>query len=154
MKTLRLSDGQPLAWEEHGAGPPLLLVMGTGADHSFWAAQVAGLSERHRVITYDSRGTGRSGDFRSPEECTPASLASDAAELLEEVGGPAHVAGLSLGSCVAQELALARPDLVLSLGLHGTWGESDAWFLHMVRSEERRVGKEGRAGGGADGVST
>lgn len=146
MKTITLPDGQPLAWEEAGEGTPLLLVMGTGADHSFWAAQVGPLSRRHRVLTYDSRGTGRSGDFASPSDCTPASLARDAAALLEAaVAGPAHVAGLSLGSCVAQELALARPDLVLSLGLHGTWGRSDPWFLRMVETMERCVHEGGPA---------
>jgi pimeloyl-ACP methyl ester carboxylesterase len=144
MNQLELSDGRRLAWREDGRGPALLLVMGTGADHSFWGPQVAGLSSAFRVITYDSRGTGRSDAGPSIASCTPASLARDAAELLEHAaGGPAHVAGLSLGSCVAQELALARPDLVRSLGLHGTWGRSDPWFLRMVESMELAL----RAGG-------
>jgi pimeloyl-ACP methyl ester carboxylesterase len=146
MNTLTLPDGQALAWWEHGSGPTLLLVMGTGADHSFWAPQVEGLSSRWRVLTYDARGTGASGDFARPEDCTAAALAADAAALLEAAGGtPAHVAGLSLGSCVAQELALARPELVRSLGLHGTWGLSDPWFLRMVETMETCVRAGGRA---------
>jgi pimeloyl-ACP methyl ester carboxylesterase len=137
MPCVVLEDGQPLAYEVAGSGPPLLLVMGTGADRTFWAAQVPELSRHLRVITYDSRGTGESGDFARVEDCTPASLARDAARLIEEVaGGPAHVAGLSLGSCVAQELALRRRDLVRSLGLHGTWARSDDWFLRMVETME------------------
>lgn len=146
MNLLRLPDGQQLAWEESGQGTPLLLVMGTGADHSFWAAQVPALAARYRVVTYDSRGTGRSGDFADPADCTPATLAADAARLVEELGAPAHVAGLSLGACVAQELALARPDLVLSLGLHGTWGHSDEWFIRMVETMERSLGDGGLLG--------
>lgn len=134
---MTLSDGQPLAYRVDGDGEPLLLIMGTGAPHFFWSAQVPALSEHFRVITYDSRGTGASGDFARVEDGTPAALAADAAELLDALGtGPAHVAGLSLGSCVAQELALSRPDLVRSLGLHGTWAHSDAWFLLMVESME------------------
>jgi pimeloyl-ACP methyl ester carboxylesterase len=38
--------------------------------------------------------------------------------------GEATVAGLSLGSAVAQELALARPDLVKNLVLLATWSSS------------------------------
>lgn len=137
VRHVTLSDGQGLACEVAGEGEPLLLVMGTGADRSFWAAQVPALAARHRVITYDSRGTGESGDFARIEDCTPRSLAKDAAELLEALdAGPAHVAGLSLGSCVAQELALARPELVRSLGLHGTWARTDEWFLRMVETME------------------
>jgi aminoacrylate hydrolase len=144
MDSLRLSDGQPLAYEVTGNGSPLLLIMGTGADHPFWSAQVPELSRAHRVITYDSRGTGASGDFARIEDASAASLARDAAELLDHLAsGPAHVAGLSLGSCVAQELCLARPDIVRSLGLHGTWGDSDPWFIRMVESMETAL----RAGG-------
>ena len=34
MKSITLRDGQALAYEEQGEGPPLLLIMGTGADRS------------------------------------------------------------------------------------------------------------------------
>lgn len=144
MDHVTLDDGQRLAFWSEGTGPTLLLIMGTGADHSFWTPQVEELSRQCRVVTYDSRGTGASGDFSRIEDCTPATLAADAARLLEHVAdAPAHVAGLSLGSCVAQELALSRPELVASLGLHGTWARSDPWFLRMVETMETCV----RAGG-------
>ncbi len=146
METLTLSDGQSLAHEVHGEGEALLLIMGTGADQSFWGAQVPVLSQHHRVIVYDSRGTGRSGDFARIEDGTAAALAADAAELLEFLDcGPAHVHGLSLGSVVAQELALTRPELVRSVGLHGTWCLSDEWFLHMVEGMELALKKGGLA---------
>jgi pimeloyl-ACP methyl ester carboxylesterase len=138
MRTLKLRDGQHLAYRTQGDGEPLLLIMGTGADHTFWGANVPALAERHRVIVYDSRGTGSSGDFARVEDGSAELLAEDAAELLEHAAGgrPAHVHGLSLGSVVAQELALRRPELVRSLGLHGTWCHSDGWFLHMVEGME------------------
>lgn len=146
MHHLTLSDGQPLAYEVTGSGTPLLLVMGTGADHSFWAANVPALSQRHRVITFDSRGTGASGDFARVEDGTAEALARDAAELLAHLdAAPAHVHGLSLGSVVAAELALARPELVRSLGLHGTWGLSDPWFVRMVETMETSLRHGGLA---------
>jgi pimeloyl-ACP methyl ester carboxylesterase len=96
------------------------------------------------VITYDSRGTGESGDFARIEDGSAQALARDAAELLQHVGGgPAHVHGLSLGAVVAQELSLARPDLVRSAGLHGAWGFSDPWFIRMVETMETAL----RSGG-------
>ena len=137
MDKLKLRDGQELAFRVHGEGDPLLLIMGTGADHTFWGANVPGLSERHRVIVYDSRGTGSSGDFARVEDGSAEELAKDAAELLDHLNlGPAHVHGLSLGSVVAQELGLTRPELCRSLGLHGTWCHSDEWFVHMVEGME------------------
>ena len=137
MDSLQLADGQRLAFEVHGRGEPLLLIMGTGADHSFWAANVPALAEHHLVIVYDSRGTGASGDFARVEDGSAAALARDAAELLRHAApAPAHVHGLSLGSVVAQELGLEQPELVRSLGLHGTWSFSDEWFLHMVEGME------------------
>ena len=146
METLTLPDDQPLAYRVDGSGDPLLLIMGTGADHSFWKPQVEGLSDRFQVISYDSRGTGASGDFADIEDGWPQSLAADAAALLDHLGcGPAHVHGLSLGSCVAQELALARPELVRSLGLHGTWDYSDPWFQHMVTTMELALHADGLA---------
>ena len=144
MKFLSLDDGGRLAYEVTGAGEPVLLIMGTGADHVFWMAQVAPLARHYRVITFDSRGTGESSDFRRIEDCTPASLGSDAVALLDHVAeAPAHVVGLSLGSVAAQELALARPEMLLSLGLHGTWGRSDEWFVRMVETMETSLQQGG-----------
>jgi pimeloyl-ACP methyl ester carboxylesterase len=64
-------------------------------------------------------------------------MADDAAGLLEALGlAAAHVSGLSLGSTVAQELALRHPRSILSLQLHGTWGRSDEWFRRMIDTLE------------------
>jgi len=64
-------------------------------------------------------------------------MAEDAAALLDHLAlGPAHVAGLSLGSAVAMELGAARPDLVRSLHLHGAWARSDRWFAEMMEIME------------------
>ena len=63
-------------------------------------------------------------------------LAEDTAALVDALGiGPAHVSGLSLGSCVAQELALMRPDLVRTLQLHGTWGRAHGYAGRKFRAQ-------------------
>ena len=63
-------------------------------------------------------------------------MAADAAGLLDSLGlGRVHVSGLSLGSCVAQELALARPEQVASLQLHGTWGTTAGYAGRKFRAQ-------------------
>ncbi|MFQ5670798.1 MAG: alpha/beta fold hydrolase [Acidobacteriota bacterium] len=140
MPLADLTTGVRIFYEERGQGTPLLLLMGTGADHTFWSAQVPAFADHYRVIVYDARGVGRSRTVAPPHTCTMGIMAEDAAALLRYLGaGPAHVSGLSLGSTVAQELALAHPDQVRSLQLHGTWGRTDAWFRRMIETLEEPI---------------
>lgn len=132
MPRLDLATGVGIYYQTIGAGEPLLLIMGTGADHSLWDDTANVYAQHFRVITYDNRGTGQSDHPRDPEQYTMRLLAEDAAELLAalEIDG-AHVAGLSLGSAVAQELAINHPGKVRSLQLHCTWGRTDAWLKRL-----------------------
>ena len=140
MPTKTLASGLEISYEEHGRGDPLLLIMGTGADLRFWAAQVPAYAERYRTIVYDSRGVGGSTVPDDPRTCSMAVMADDAAQLLDALGiASAHVAGLSLGSTVAQELALRHPGRVRTAQLHGTWGKSDEWFIRMIETLEEPV---------------
>jgi pimeloyl-ACP methyl ester carboxylesterase len=140
MPTARLANGLELFYEEQGRGDPLLLLMGTGADHRFWAAQVPAYAERYRTIVYDSRGVGGSSVPPDPRSCSMAVMADDAAQLLDALDiESAHISGLSLGSTVAQELAIRHPDRVRTAQLHGTWGRSDEWFIRMIETLEEPV---------------
>ncbi len=132
-----LRNGLSLFYEEHGAGEPLLLLMGTGASHAFWGAQVPAYAEHWRTIVFDSRGVGRSTVPDDPTTCTMAAMADDAAQLLDALGiESAHISGLSLGSTVAQEMALRHPTRVRTAQLHGTWAQSDEWFVRMIETLE------------------
>jgi pimeloyl-ACP methyl ester carboxylesterase len=65
-------------------------------------------------------------------------MAQDTAALLDELNiQRVHVSGLSLGSCIAQELCLARPDLVKTLQLHGTWGRAYGYAARKFRAQLR-----------------
>ena len=55
-----LPTGIDVYYEVEGTGEPLLLIMGTGADHSTWAGQVEAYQHNYTVIIYDNRGTGQS----------------------------------------------------------------------------------------------
>lgn len=140
MPFAALSTGIEIYYEVEGTGEPLLLIMGTAADHTTWAAQVEAYRDDFSVITYDARGTGRSTHPAEPEVYTMRIMADDAAALLDHLDvARAHVSGLSLGSATAQELAINHPERVATLQLHCTWGRSDEWFVRMIDSMEFAV---------------
>lgn len=137
MPLATLRTGIDMYYEVDGSGEPLLLIMGTNADHTTWAAQVEAYRDRYRVITYDARGTGQSTHPEHVEDYSMGILAEDAAALLDELGiCEVHVSGLSLGSATAQELAINHPAKVATLQLHCTWGRSDEWFIRMIDTNE------------------
>ncbi len=132
MPRVELTTGVGIYYESIGAGDPVLLIMGTGADHSLWDETARAYAQRYRVITFDNRGTGQSDHPRDPKQYTMRLLAEDAAGLLAALEiESAHVSGLSLGSAVAQELAINHPGKVRSLQLHCTWGRTDAWLTRL-----------------------
>jgi pimeloyl-ACP methyl ester carboxylesterase len=55
-------DGVRVFWESYGRGEPTILLFPTSPiSHSrLWKAQIAYLARRHRVLTFDPRGNGRS----------------------------------------------------------------------------------------------
>jgi pimeloyl-ACP methyl ester carboxylesterase len=127
--------GVTLNYEVSGSGDPLLLIMGTSGSIPLWGEMVARLAQTHQVIAFDNRGLG--GSDRGAGPISVASLAEDASALLEALDVPrAHVMGWSLGSAVAQELALAHPDQVASAVLYATWGGCDG-FQRAVLSALR-----------------
>ena len=47
-------------YEYHGSGVPLLLISGTGHDHTFWSGQLPLLSQHYQCFVFDNRGVGQS----------------------------------------------------------------------------------------------
>jgi len=77
-----------------------------------------GLATRHHVIAFDNRGVGGSGG-KVPH--TIAAMATDAIAVIHALGHErVDLLGFSLGGGVAQEIALAEPQLVRRLILTGT----------------------------------
>ncbi len=116
MPFVPASDGIRLHYETHGAGDPVLLIMGLGSNAYGWHRTIPWLAERYEVIAFDNRGTGRSD---VPDGAyTIAQMANDAATVLDAVGRDvAHVVGASLGGMIAQRLALTVPARCRSLVL-------------------------------------
>ncbi|HEY8759847.1 MAG TPA: alpha/beta fold hydrolase [Candidatus Dormibacteraeota bacterium] len=105
-----------LRWNsEAGVTPPILLLHGLSSNAAFWGRLAAQLPGR-RLIALDQRAHGASA---APEiGYEPATLAADAAGLVEELGlGRVVVAGHSWGATIALQLAADRPDLVSGLAV-------------------------------------
>ena len=131
MPQVAVRTGVTLHYEISGEGEPLLLVMGTSGAIGLWAELLPRLAERYRVIAFDNRGLG--GSSRGEGAISVASMAEDASALLEALEVPrAHVLGWSLGSAVAQELALAHPEQVGSIVMYATWGRCDGFQRSVI----------------------
>jgi pimeloyl-ACP methyl ester carboxylesterase len=102
-------DGVRLWYEEAGSGdPPLLLVHGWCCDHTYLAPQLAYFKARHRVVTVDLRGHGRSD--KPFQDYTIAGFADDLIWTARELDLAAVViVGHSLGGVVGLEAARREP---------------------------------------------
>src|SRR3990172_8424249 len=130
MPTARIGDIN-IYYQEAGAGDPLVLLMGWGGDHTAWALQVQAFSPEFRCISPDNRGAGCSDQPDAPYAIRL--MADDTVGLLDALGiDRAHVAGLSMGGMIAQEMAITSPGRVRTLQLHATLARVDPF----LRSEE------------------
>ena len=120
MSNKAKADNCDLYYKTYGSGDPLLLISGTGHDHSFWSRQLPLLSQHYRCIVFDNRGVGQSSTPKPGYSLYD--MADDAAAVLaaEKIGN-AHIMGFSMGGHIAQCLALNHPHLVRSLGIHHSW---------------------------------
>lgn len=130
-----------LAHTRHGGPAPrrVVLLHSLALDESVWDGLVAHLTDHAEVVTVDLPGHGRSRD-RMPT--TIESMADDVATTLDGIGfQPAVVAGLSLGGCVAQALAIRHPAAVSGLALIDTtcwYGPTapDDWEQRASRAKQ------------------
>jgi pimeloyl-ACP methyl ester carboxylesterase len=118
------TNGINLYYEERGSGDPLLLIMGITATGSVWEKHVNHWQQSFRCITADNRGVGLSDSPEGPY--TTAMMADDFAGLLDALQiKKIRVVGVSMGSTIAQQLALRHPEKVISLVLMCPWARCD-----------------------------
>ena len=106
------------------ADPAILLIGGMGSSMDWWEEEFCQrLAAGGRfVIRYDHRDTGQSVSYPAGTPgYTGADLAADAVGVLDALGRRrAHLAGISMGGALAQQVALAHPERVDSLVLIST----------------------------------
>jgi pimeloyl-ACP methyl ester carboxylesterase len=99
---VKSTDGTDIAVWRGGAGPPLVLVHGTTADHTRWA-RVLPLFEAHFTVhAMDRRGRGGSGDA---ERYSLEQEGADVAAVVASLDEPVTLLGHSYGGLCALEAA-------------------------------------------------
>ena len=116
-KLVSAANGVEYAYRDTGEGPvPLVLLQHFRGNLDNWdPALIDALASARRVVTFDNAGVGGSSGSTPP---TVAQMAHDAIAFLDAMGiGQADILGFSIGSFVAQEIALIRPAIVRRLVL-------------------------------------
>lgn len=137
------TNGVRLSYQRSGSGTPVLLIMGSSASGRVWTMHQTPALNRagYETVTFDNRGIAPSdapaGDYRL------ADMVADTRGLIEELQlGPCHIVGTSLGSMIAQELALSAPELVRSAILIAPRARSDA-FRRAQSAADRALRESG-----------
>jgi pimeloyl-ACP methyl ester carboxylesterase len=116
MPYARTDDRVKLYYEEHGAGPPLVLAYGIGGNADLWDTNRDALAAHHRLVLWEPRGHARSDSPADPARYSFARWVLDLAAVLDHLRiRRAHVGGLSLGAGIATRFALRFPGRVRSL---------------------------------------
>jgi len=102
FETVTSADGIPIAVEQKGEGPPVILIGGAFNDRSTVAGLAAVLAPEFTAVIYDRRGRGDSGD--SPDYAVEREV-EDLAAVIAHTGGTAGVFGHSSGAVLALEAA-------------------------------------------------
>jgi pimeloyl-ACP methyl ester carboxylesterase len=125
MPTVRVNDIN-MYYELHGKGTPLVHVGGLAGDARAWARQIQWLSQHFQVLCFDNRGTGRTD---CPDQPYSTKLfAQDTLGLMDALGiERAHLYGISMGGCIVQEAAIARPERVISLTINCSFAKLDRY---------------------------
>jgi len=111
-----------LYYEDHGSGKPVVLIHGYPLSGASWEKQVPGLiAAGHRVITYDRRGFGKSGQPTTGYDYD--TFAEDLRKL---------VTTLELREFALVGFSMGGGEVARYLGKYGTQGVSKAVFLSSV----------------------
>ena len=167
---VEVGRGISLAYEEIGAGEPMVLVAGLGQQLHSWPTEFCeSLAERgYRVIRFDNRDAGRSTHprFRPPgigailgrrwpsEQYDLTDMAEDTVGLLDVLNlENTHVVGVSMGGMIAQTVAATHTARVRTLtsimsNTGARWSGRPAlstWLLMGGRPARNRAEAQARA---------
>jgi pimeloyl-ACP methyl ester carboxylesterase len=107
-------------YELHGEGRPVLILSNPQAGPRWWTAPFVSalVSAGYEAIAFIHTG----------ESSGPEHVVGDVATLVKHLGrGPDRLLGWSQGAAIAQEVALARPDVVAAAALIATYGRQNSF---------------------------
>jgi 3-oxoadipate enol-lactonase len=131
-----------LAIEKHGAGDPVVFIHGLGGTSNVFTPQVNTLSRFFTCVRLDLPGAGRSS---LDGAVSIDNLVAAVMTIVNDLPQPAHLIAHSMGTIVAQHLALAAPDKVSSLSLIGA--------IHAPADAAREVLRKRAATARTDGMT-
>ncbi|MBD0323874.1 MAG: alpha/beta hydrolase [Aldersonia sp.] len=114
-----------LAYDDRGSGEAVLFIAGRGGAGRTWHLHQVPHFQRagYRCITFDNRGVGAT---ENASGFTTETMVADTAALIEMLdAAPVRIVAVSMGAFIAQELMLARPELVSQAVLMATRGRQD-----------------------------
>ena len=111
IKELSVGDID-IAYKMFGRGEPILLIAGQQSKMDTWVPSILrNLSTNHTVIVFDNRGVGNTTTGTKPFSIQQ--FANDTAGLIDGLKiQKADVLGHSMGSFIAQQLAVTHPEKV------------------------------------------
>lgn len=126
-QTLITSDKAQLEYRlqasAHAEAQNVVLIHALGMDDSNWDRVLAVMPDHLSAVAINVRGHGRSGRGSLP--LTIDTAVDDVLRVMEQLSWPtATVAGCSMGGCIAQAVAIRRPEKVSGLVLVDT----TAWY--------------------------
>lgn len=128
-----------LAYDDRGSGEPVLFIAGRGGAGRTWHLHQVPVFLRagYRCVTFDNRGVGAT---ENAEGFTTETMVGDVVALIERLElAPVRIVAVSMGSFIAQELMVARPELVRSAALMATRGRHDRTRTFFGQAERALI---------------
>lgn len=143
MLSVNSRDGTRIAYEKTGEGPPLVLVHGTGDDHTYWEMVQPILAKHFTVFAIDRRGRGESGD--SADYKLELEF-DDIAAVINSIDQGVILVGHSYGGIISLEAVLRSENIskliLYEANIFDPAEEVDDFLLETIAKIETRL-KEG-----------
>jgi pimeloyl-ACP methyl ester carboxylesterase len=116
IRTARTTLGT-VAYRTVGSGPPLVMITGYSGTMESWDRRlIDALAQHYRVVIFDNAGVGQTQALPAP--LTIDAMANQTSALITALGlSRPDILGWSMGSMIAQALAVHHPDQVRRLVL-------------------------------------
>jgi pimeloyl-ACP methyl ester carboxylesterase len=128
------SDGIKIHYLDKGAGEPVILIHGFGANLDVnWTGMSSKLAQQFRVIAVDNRGHGRS-DKPHDSSQYGINMVGDVVRLMDHLQiKRAHIVGYSMGALITAKFITEHPDRVISAVIGGMgWLQLDDKWMKML----------------------
>lgn len=125
-------------YDEHGAGPTVVLVPGSCSTGAAWRPVMAALGGDFRCVTTSLLGYGGTAERRSRDDDAIGHEADIVEAVIARAGAPVHLVGHSFGGLVATVVALRGKAAIASL----TVLEAPAVMLLRDRPDAQHLYRE------------